>query len=368
MKKIEYLDLKRIHEPIRKEIDLAVANVLNDSWYIQGKYCTEFERAFAEYCGTRYCVGVGNGLDAIRLILEGYGIGKGDEVILPAHTFIATALAVSYVGASPVFVDVDEKTYNMNPKKVAERINQNTKAIIVVHLYGRMAELDDIKILAQKHGLKVIEDAAQAHGAWRDEQKVGNLADAAAFSFYPGKNLGALGDAGAVTTNDKELADKIRALGCYGSHVKYEHIYKGYNSRLDEMQAAILLKKIKYLDEWNDQRQKIATRFCNEIKNDRVELPYCNEMCPKENVWHIFPVLVYNRERFVRYLEENGIGHNIHYPKPIMDQGAYQDMGNSSEEYPITKRICAQEVSIPLYPGLQEEEVQYIIDIINQYN
>ncbi len=368
MKKIEYLDLKRIHEPMRKEIDLAVANVLDDSWYIQGKYCTEFERAFAEYCGTKYCVGVGNGLDAIRLILEGYGIGAGDEVIVPAHTFIATALAVSYVGAIPVFADVDSRTCNLDPTQIPKKITSKTKAIIAVHLYGRMADVREIKKIADEHNIKLIEDAAQAHGAGKDGQKVGNLADAAAFSFYPGKNLGALGDGGAVTTNDPELADRIRALGCYGSHVKYEHIYKGYNSRLDEMQAAIMLKKLNYLDEWNKERQRIAFRYCSEIKNENVKLPEYNEVCPEENVWHVFPVLVENRKKFIQYMEDSNIGHNVHYPKPIMDQGAYLDMGISSEEYPITKRICAQEVSIPLYPGLQEEEVQYIIDVINRYS
>ena len=367
MGKIDYLDLKRIHEPMRIEIEEVISCVLDESWYIQGKYCVDFEHAFAEYCGTKHCIGVGNGLDAIRLILEAYNIGVGDEVIIPANTFIATALAVSYVGATPVFVDADSKTYNIDKDKIREKITEKTKAIIVVHLYGRGEDVTDIKQIAEEYGLKLIEDAAQAHGANINGKKVGSLADAAAFSFYPGKNLGALGDGGAVTTNDSELANKIRALSSYGSYTKYEHIYRGYNSRLDEMQAAILLRKLVHLDEWNEQRQAIAARFCKEIKNDKVVIPLYEEENADQNVWHVYPVLVSERDKFVEYLEKNDIGYNIHYPKPIVEQGAYVDLGISSLEYPITRRICSEEVSIPLYPGMNEEEIDYIIDRINAY-
>lgn len=367
MDKINYFDMKRIHEPMRAEIEEAVSAVLDESWYIQGRYYTEFENAFAEYCGAKYCVGVGNGLDAIRLILEAYDIGAGDEVIIPGNTFIATALAVSYVGATPVFVDADIRTYNIDDKKIVEKITSKTKAIMVVHLYGRMVDVSGIKKIAEEYNLKLIEDAAQAHGASMGKEKAGSLGDAAAFSFYPGKNLGALGDGGAVTTNDRETADKIRALACYGSHVKYEHIYKGYNSRLDEVQAAILLKKLSHLDEWNKARQLIAARFCTEIKNDQVVVPLYDKENPEGNVWHVYPVLVDNRAKFIEHLEKNDIGYNVHYPKPIMEQGAYLDLGISASEYPVTQRICREEVSIPLYPGLSEEEIRRIIDAINSF-
>lgn len=367
MEKIEYLDLKRIHEPMRAEMEGIVSSVLDESWYIQGKYCGDFEHAFADYCGTKYCVGVGNGLDAIRLILKAYDIGAGDEVIIPANTFIATALAVSYVGANPVFVDADIKTYNIDESKIREKITEKTKAIIVVHLYGRMADVTDIKQIAEEYNLKLIEDAAQAHGANLNGKMVGSLADAAAFSFYPGKNLGALGDGGAVTTNDSKLANKIRALSNYGSHTKYEHIYKGYNSRLDEIQAAILLRKLPYLDEWNAQRQAIAARFCKEIENDNVVIPLFEEKNEPQNVWHIYPILVAERDRFVEHLDKNGIGYNIHYPKPIVEQGAYLDLGIDASMYPVTKRICGEEVSIPLYPGLSESEINWIIDVVNGF-
>ena len=367
MENIAYLNLKRIHEPMREEIENVISCVLDESWYIQGKYYSDFEHAFADYCGTKHCIGVGNGLDAIRLILEAYGIGTGDEVIIPANTFIATALAVSYVGATPVFVDADSKTYNIDESKIREKITDRTKAIIVVHLYGRMVDVTGIKQIAKEYGLKLIEDAAQAHGANINGKRVGSLADAAAFSFYPGKNLGALGDGGAVTTDDTELANKIRALSGYGSYTKYEHIYKGYNSRLDEIQAAVLLKKLAYLDEWNAQRQAIAARFCKEIKNDKVVLPLCEENAVSQNVWHIYPLLVTERDKFTEHLDKSGIGYNIHYPKPIVEQGAYLDLGLNASMYPVTERICREEVSIPLYPGLTEEEIERVIDVVNAY-
>lgn len=367
MENIAYLNLKRIHEPMREEIENIISCVLDESWYIQGKYCSDFEHAFADYCGTKHCIGVGNGLDAIRLILEAYGIGAGDEVIIPANTFIATALAVSYVGATPVFVDADSKTYNIDEGKIREKITDRTKAIIVVHLYGRMVDVTGIKQIAKEYSLKLIEDAAQAHGANIEGKRVGSLADAAAFSFYPGKNLGALGDGGAVTTNDTELADKIRAFSNYGSYTKYEHVYKGYNSRLDEIQAAVLLKKLARLDSWNAQRQAIAARFCKQITNENVVKPLYEEENASQNVWHIYPVLVAERDRFTEYLDKNGIGYNIHYPKPIVEQGAYWDLGLSASKYPVTERICREEVSLPLYPGLTEEEIERVIDVVNAF-
>lgn len=365
-KKIQYLDLKRMHQGIQKELDAAYHEVQESQWFIGGEADQKFEREFAGFCGTKACVGVGNGLDAIRLILMAYGIGAGDEVIVPANTFIATALAVTYTGAQPVFVDADVETYNIDLNKIEEKITEKTKAIIVVHLYGRAVNVEPIRMLAQKYSLKVIEDAAQGHGAEVSGQKAGSLGDAAAFSFYPGKNLGALGDAGAVTTNDQDLADKIRALANYGSYEKYHHVYQGCNSRLDELQAAFLFVKLPYLDRWNAERRMIAKKYAAGIHNEKIILPGmpANE---KEHVFHIYPVLTSKREELVQFLKERGIMTNVHYPIPIMEQGAYKESKERSDGYPVTKRICAQEVSLPLYPGMAEEEIDWIVKCVNEF-
>lgn len=301
--RIEYTDFKRMHEPMEKELRQCYLDVYNNQWFIQGEKLANFEREFAAYCGSGYCIGVGNGLDALRLILMAYDIGEGDEVIVPSNTFIATALAVSYVGAKPVFVEPDMGTLLMNPDLIEEKITGNTKAIIAVHLYGRMAEMDKINAIAQRHSLKVFEDAAQAHGASLNGRKAGSWGDAAGFSFYPGKNLGALGDAGAVVTNHQEVAEKIRALGNYGSKVKYEHEYKGVNSRLDELQAAFLSSKLKHLEEWTSERKKIAAKYYDGIDNPKITLPKYTE----NNVYHIFPIFTEERDRMITYLEEKGI-------------------------------------------------------------
>ena len=366
MIKIPYLDLGKVHAKIQNELNSASQRVLQSQWFIGGKEDAQFEQSFAEYCETKYCVGIGNGLDAIRLILLAYGIRAGDEVIVPANTFIATVLAVTQVGATPVFVDADENTYLIDSNKIEEKITEKTKAIIVVHLYGRVVDVAPIRTLAEKHSLKVIEDAAQAHGAKINGVKVGNLGDAAAFSFYPGKNLGALGDAGAVVTNDADVADKVRAYGNYGSYEKYNHVYQGCNSRLDEMQAAFLSVKLPYLDEWNEERRRIAEIYSKEIKNSKICLPKLPED-RSEHVFHIYPVLVKDREAFCAYMTECGIGTNIHYPTPIMQQGAYRDMHEDMDKYPVTKRICAEEVSLPLYPGMTEEEVALVVRCVNNF-
>lgn len=363
---ISYLNLRTIHDECRTELDYAYNDVIANSWFIQGKYCKQFERNFANYCGAKECIGVGNGLDALRIILQAYGIGAGDEVIVPANTFIATVLAVTYVGAEPILVDADIDTYTIDPNKIEKKINSKTKAIIAVHLYGRTAEMNPILNLAKKYSLKVVEDAAQAHGAMYEGKRVGNLGDAAAFSFYPGKNLGALGDGGAVTTNDEGLARKIRAIASYGSIKKYDHQLKGCNTRLDELQAAFLNVKLPRLDLWNAERIRIAKRYCNEIHNLKVILPKV-ERNEKNNVFHIYPVLCRDRENFVAYLYENGIETNIHYPTPITKQKAYEELKVLTDHYPITNRICSEEVSIPLYPGLTENEINSIISFINNY-
>lgn len=364
---IPYLDLSKIHKPMQQELDEAYRAVTANEWYIQGEYCDKFEKAFAAYCGVRECIGVGNGLDALRLILMGMGIGAGDEVIVPAHTFIATVLAVSYVGAVPVLVDADPDTYLIDVNKIEGHITERTKAVIAVHLYGRLCDMDAICGLAKKHGLYVIEDAAQAHGAKTGDKKAGSFGDAAGFSFYPGKNLGALGDGGAVTTSNAELAKKIRALANYGAFERYHHIYQGCNSRLDELQAALLLKKLAYLKGWNEERRRIAGKYLAGIKNDSIVLPKIDTESPKEHVFHIFPVLCGDRDGLQAYLTTKGIGTNIHYPIPIPRQGAYETQGWDTSEYAVTEKICAQELSLPLYPGMSVAEVEYVIDCVNAF-
>lgn len=363
--KIPYTNFRYMHEALRKEFADKFMEIMESEQYIQGKEYTGFERKFAEYCGTEYCVGVGNGFDAIRLILQAYGIGPGDEVIVPANTFIATALAVSYVGARPVFVDADMHTWNIDTSKIEEKISQKTKAVIAVDLYGRVVDADPIRQIAGKYGLKFIEDAAQAHGARYHGKYAGSLGDAAAFSFYPGKNLGALGDAGAVTTKDRKLADRVRALSTYGSYRKYDHRFKGCNSRLDEIQAAMLSIKLNCLDKWNGERKDIARQYNTKINNMHITLPPASDR--DVNVYHIYPVLVSDRKKFMDYLDGLGIEAGIHYPKPIQMQQAYSDAGESMTGYPVTEKICAEEVSLPLYPGMGQEETDYIIEAVNHY-
>lgn len=363
---VPYLDLSKIHNTIQSELDEAYHRVTERQWFIGGEEDKEFENQFAVYCNAKACVGTGNGLDAIRLILLAYGIGKGDEVIVPANTFIATVLAITYIGATPVFVDADIETYNINIEKIEEKITSRTKAIIVVHLYGRAVDILTVREVAEKYSLKIIEDSAQAHGAEFHGIKTGCLGDAAAFSFYPGKNLGALGDAGAVVTNDEELAGKIRAYGNYGSYEKYNHVYQGCNSRLDEYQAAFLNVKLNYLDQWNAERRRIAKIYDEQIKNTKIKLPRA-PLNEKEHVYHIFPVLVERREQFIQYLKNKGISTNIHYPTPIMEQKAYVEYNGQSIHYPVTKRICEEEVSLPLYPGMTEEQINWVVTCINEY-
>lgn len=363
--KIPYLNLKSIHEPLQKEFDQVYSNVMDSQWFIHGKYCREFEKDYADYCGAKHCIGVGNGLDAIRIILQAMEIGMGDEVIVPANTFIATVLAVTYVGATPVFVDADPKTLNIDIDKVEEKITQRTKAIIIVHLYGHVVDVARLEGLKERYQLKIVEDAAQAHGGELANKKVGTLGDAAAFSFYPGKNLGALGDGGAVVTDDRKLAGQVRAIASYGSIEKYVHIYKGCNSRLDELQAGFLKAKLPYLDDWNEQRRTIARKYNSEIRNKGLRLPKWEGS--RDHVFHIYPILCQDREKLVCYLKEKGIGSNVHYPIPIYMQNAYKEYLKDADSYPVTNRICSQEISIPLYPGLKEEEQDYIVDCLNRY-
>jgi len=352
-----------MHNQIQDELDEAYQRVMQSGWFVSGNELECFEKEYAEFCGTRYCIGVGNGLDALRLILAGYGIGQGDEVILPANTFIATALAVSYVGAVPVLVDCDRLTYTMNPQLIEEKITDRTKAIIVVHLYGRCADVQEMRDIADKHSLKLIEDAAQAHGAVYHGKRTGNLGDAAGFSFYPGKNLGALGDGGAITTNDGELAKKVYALRNYGSDRKYHHIYQGYNSRLDELQAAFLRVKLKKLEEWTEERQKLAAYYLANIKSELITLPKVND--EKESVWHIFPIFLEKRDELQDYLKKKGVQTQIHYPIPIHLQEAYRDLGYQEGDFSVAEMSAKKELSLPLWVGMDYETCRQLIDTVN---
>ena len=355
--------------PMEKELDQqlrdAFERVYKASWYIEGKEDEAFVKAFAEYIGTEYCVGVGNGLDALMLALKALNIDEGDEVIVPSNTYIATALAVTYVGARPVFVEPRIETFNIDPEKIETAITGKTKAIMPVHLYGQACDMDPIMTIAKKHHLWVVEDCAQAHGATYKGRKIGTFGDAAGFSFYPGKNLGALGDAGAVVTNNPEIAAKVRAHGNYGSDYKYHHIYKGNNSRLDELQAAFLAAKLPHLDRMNAERRRIADRYLKEINNPKVFLPTVPEYTTP--VWHIFGIRCSEREALEKHLNEKGIGTNKHYPIPMHLQECYKDLGFKEGDFPIAEEISKTELSLPMYYGMTEEEVSYVIEAINSF-
>lgn len=350
---------------LKEELESAFQRVLQHSWYIEGEEDARFEQAFASYLGVKHCVGTGNGLDALMLALRALGIGPGDEVIVPSNTYIATALAVTYVGATPVLVEPDIRYYNINPKLIEKKINAHTKAIMPVHLYGQACDMDPIMAIAKEHHLYVVEDCAQAHGAMYKGRKVGTFGDAAGFSFYPGKNLGALGDAGCVVTNDEALAAKVRSLGNYGSDYKYHHIYQGVNSRLDELQAAFLSAKLTILDKMNENRNAIAQRYLSEVKNPEIVLP--EVMQDNYPVWHIFAVRCERRAELEEYLHQEGIGTNKHYPIPMHQQVCYQDAPFASERYPIAEEISATELSLPMYYGMTEEEVSAVIAALNSF-
>ena len=362
---IKFLDLKAINEMHRLEMEAAIKRVLDSGWYLLGKEIESFEKEFSEYCGVKHTVGCANGLDALKLIIQAYGFGPGDEIIAPANTYIASLISISANGATPVLVEPDINTYLIDPEKIESSITSHTKAIMVVHLYGRAMDMTRILEIAKRYNLKVIEDSAQAHGAMFDGKRVGNLGDASGFSFYPGKNLGCLGDGGAVTTNDDELAEKIRALRNYGSDVKYHFPYRGTNSRLDEIQAALLRVKLPHLDNDNAIRRRIAERYCSEIKNPNIVLPSLLGDAMR-NVWHIFPVRVRNRAEFQQYLSDNGIQTVIHYPIPPHRQPAYTEWHDLS--LPITEKIHKEIISLPISPVMTEEDVCKIVQKINNYN
>ena len=352
---------KELDEKLRR----AFETVYENSWYIEGNEDGKFEKAFADYIGTEYCVGCGNGLDALMLSLKALGIGDKDEVIVPSNTFIATALAVAYTGAVPVFVEPDIRTYNIDPALIESAITDRTRAIMPVHLYGQSCDMDPIMEIAGRYGLYVVEDCAQAHGATYKGRKVGTFGDASGFSFYPGKNLGALGDAGAAVTSDRELAEKIRSLSNYGSDYKYHHIYKGNNSRLDELQAAFLSAKLESLDRMNEYRRRVASRYLEEIKNPLITLPFVADY--SQHVWHIFAVRCGRRDELEQFLKEAGISTNKHYPTPMHLQKCFYDLGIKEGELPIAEEISQTELSLPMFYGITESEVSFVIDRINEF-
>lgn len=363
---VPFLDLKAQYLDLKDECDAAYRRVLESGWYILGPELEDFEKRFAEYCGVKYCIGVGNGLDALHLILRGMGIGPGDEVIVPANTYIATWLAVSYAGATPVPVEPIENSYNMDPARLEAVVTNRTKAVIAVHLYGQPADVDKLAETTSRYGLRVIEDAAQAHGAGYRGRRVGGLGAAAGFSFYPSKNLGAVGDAGLVATNDGELAGRVRLYRNYGSPVKYEHEKQGFNSRLDELQAALLKVKLGRLGKWNARRGEIAGIYRHELARvDGLTLPVVPGWA--EPVWHQFVIRHPQRDRVSARLKDAGIETLIHYPIPPHLSAAYASAGWVKGDFPITERICNEALSLPIDPYMTDEAVGYVIKAFREY-
>ncbi|HWN99350.1 MAG TPA: DegT/DnrJ/EryC1/StrS family aminotransferase [Blastocatellia bacterium] len=362
---VPFLDLRASYLELKEELDAAFQRVMNSGWYILGEEVNAFEQEFAEYCGTRHCVGVANGLEALALILRVYGIGPGDEVIVPANTYVATWLAISATGATPVPVEPNGGTYNIEPGRIERAITTRTKAILPVHLYGQPAEMDPINEIAARRRLRVIEDAAQAHGARYRDRRAGSLGDAAGWSFYPTKNLGAYGDAGAVTTNDGELAERVRLLRNYGSREKYYNEEKGTNSRLDELHAAMLRVRLRHLDEWNARRARIAGMYVERLKTADVMLPAVADGA--DPVWHLFVIRSKRRDELQRYLKSVGVNTLVHYPVPPHLQTAYQEMGLDGGRYPITEAIHREVLSLPMGPHLSEEDAVQVVNAVRSF-
>lgn len=371
IKMIPFLDLKAINTQYRDQLIAACTQVINSGWYICGKELEEFEHNFANYCGTRYAIGVANGLDALILTLRAWKeLGKlheGDEVIVPSNTYIASILAISQNNLKPVLVEPDITTFNIDTKKIETAITPKTKVILPVHLYGQLAAMPEIMTIAKKYNLLVLEDSAQSHGAEINGQKAGNWGNAAGFSFYPGKNLGALGDGGAITTNDAELAQMLKAIRNYGSHEKYKNLVPGVNSRLDEIQAAILNVKLKFLDQENQHRRHIADLYLKEIHNPAIELP-CKNIDTEtyaQHVWHLFVIRTKYREKLQQYLAENGVQTLIHYPIPPHQQQVYQEWNGLS--FPVSEQIHAEVLSLPIGPTLSMDEAKQVVQLCNGF-
>lgn len=365
---IKFLDLQAINEPYRVDFETKLNAVLDSGWVLLGSNLSEFEKQFASYCGAKHCVGVANGLDAITNILQGYKIlGRlqdGDEVIVPSNTYIATILGIENAGLRPVLVEPSEKTFNLDPENVERAITLKTKAIFTVHLYGQLSDIIRLREIARTHNLLLLDDVAQAHGARiSDKEIVGSITDASAFSFYPGKNLGALGDGGAVTTNDDDLAAAIKAYRNYGSHTKYQNMFKGVNSRLDELQAAFLLPKLINLDRDNARRRDVANMYLEGIKNPSIQLPWYSGT--EDHVFHLFVVRTKKREWFQQYLQEKGVQTVIHYPIPPHKQSAFSEWNSLS--YPISERIHREVLSLPISPVMTDKQVATVIRLVNNY-
>lgn len=366
--RVPFIDFTRQYQEMKPVLDAAYQDFMNSGYYILGTQCAAFEKEFAAYCGVRHCITVGNGLEAITLLLQAWNIGAGDEVICAVNSFIATALGVSRAGATPVMVEAKEGTYNIDPAAIERAITPRTKAIALTHLYGQTAEMDAILALAQKHNLKVMEDSAQAHGATYNGKPAGGLGDGATFSFYPTKNLGAFGDGGAITTNDDDVAAYLRKVRNYGSTVKYHHDLAGTNSRLDELQAAFLLAKMPKLEAWNTRRRAIAALYCAALNDvSGIVLPEVPSTCVP--VWHTFVVRITDgkRSEMIKHLEAHNIGYNIHYPVPIHQQACYQDHPDAKKSYPIAEAQAQEILSLPCDPYHTDEEINYVISVIKDF-
>jgi dTDP-4-amino-4,6-dideoxygalactose transaminase len=366
--KVDFLNLKRLTQKHREEILKACAQVIDSGWYIRGEQVEAFEREFAEFIGSKHCVGVGNGLDALTISLRAWielqRITPGDEVLVPANTFIASVLAITEAGLRPIFIEPSEKTFNLEFENLKSHLTNKTRAILPVHLYGRIAPMREISDFANSQGLLVLEDAAQSHGAMVSGRKSGSWGHAAGFSFYPGKNLGALGDGGAITTNDPVAYEVMKSIGNYGSKIRYQNEFKGINSRLDEMQAAILRVKLRHLGEQNRLRRSIAERYHSEINQPKITLPEIPTDI-NEHVWHLFVVRTIDRERFVKFLSENQVATVIHYPIPPHLQRAYREFNHF--KFPVTERIHQQVVSLPIDPYMTEAEINSVIEVVNRF-
>jgi dTDP-4-amino-4,6-dideoxygalactose transaminase len=362
--RVPFLDVGATYLELKEELDAAVSRVLSSGWYLLGAEIAAFEEEFATHVGVKHCIGVGNGLDALHLALRAMNVGSGDEVIVPSNTYIATWLAVSYAGATPVPVEPDLRTYNLDPALIEAAITSRTRAILPVHLYGQPANMDPICEIAQRYGLWVLEDAAQAQGARYRGRRVGSLGHAAAWSFYPAKNLGAFGDAGAVTTNDDGLADRLRELRNYGSKVKYVNEERGFNSRLDEIQAAVLRVKLRHLDSWNDRRRRIAAQYLDLLQQTDLVLPWVETSA--DPVWHLFVVRSQQRDHLIRRLQEAGIGVQIHYPIPPHLQAAYRDLDRPRGSFPLAEMIHQEVLSLPIGPHLDEAQAASVVATLKE--
>ena len=363
---VKFIDFQKQYQAVKEEINAGFSAVFEKSNFILGEEVKKFEEAFSQYCETRFGVGVNSGTDAIFLALKALGVGPGDEVIVPTFTFIATALGVSYTGAKPVFVDVEEDTCNLDPAKLKAAISKRTKVIMPVHLYGQSADMDPIKEIAQKHKIFVIEDACQAHGARYKGKRVGSLGDGACFSFYPTKGLGAFGDGGMVITNDQKLSDGVKMLRDYGRKDRYEHILKGYNSRLDTVQAVVLSAKLKHLDAWNQMRAQHAVYYFKLLK----DFPGIKTFTPKEDRNHVYQTfavrVLKDRDEVCRKLQEKGIGVLIHYPIPLHLQTAYKDLKHKRGDFPVAERLADQVISLPMFPHMTKEQIEEVCDSLKE--